>query len=133
MKHNAVTHLFPSLAISIAAPLILAATPALAESNCVWDRSKIEYLDCLDREKRAKASELDKSLDYARSMLEGKALESFNQGQTHWEKFLEANCNAAYERWDGGSIASTEAAACKQNLTKQRAEEIRQTFYNPEG
>ena len=76
--------------------------------------------DLADSEQR-----LTRYLSAARDKLTGEVesaplAKQFDEAQSEWETYRDAECNALYDYWSGGTIRTVMALRCKLNLTDER-------------
>lgn len=115
----------------------LAAAPASdpgpqAQANCP-DGSTIEINDCQSAVLAKAEAELKRYLAAARQRLQtdaaddpgvAKSLAQFDKVQAAWTAYREADCDALYDYWSGGSIRNTIALTCKIDLTRARTHTV---------
>ena len=73
---------------------------------------------------KAKMAEDDATLKGYRS----RALEKMKAAELAWVHYRDAQCDAAEQQYEGGSIAPSIHAGCVTNLTDQRITELQKTY-----
>jgi uncharacterized protein YecT (DUF1311 family) len=53
------------------------------------------------------------------------------KSQRAWEIYRDAQCEAVYGMFAGGTVAGAQFIACKRQLTQERDSEIKQTYEEP--
>lgn len=51
-----------------------------------------------------------------------------DEAQSAWETYRDAECNALYDYWSGGTIRTVMALSCKLSLTDERTHVVWQTW-----
>ena len=59
---------------------------------------------------------------------EERALERLKAAQLAWTHYRDAQCDAAEQQYEGGTIARSVASGCHKELADQRMKELRDTY-----
>lgn len=84
--------------------------------------------NCFDKAYRAADSELNQRYSKIAKVLEPDDLERLKVAQRLWIQFRDATCMAESDLYSGGTASSPAYAACREELTRQRAAELK-TIY----
>jgi uncharacterized protein YecT (DUF1311 family) len=70
-------------------------------------------------------AELNQLYRRVQTVVEGDDLAKLKAAQRLWVQFRDANCDAEYELYDGGTAAPVVKLACLEAVTRHRTEELR--------
>lgn len=105
------------------------ATTDMARTNCWEDLANkadasltglYRQIQAAIRAKMAKDTSLK---DYRE-----RALEKLKAAQLAWTGYRDAQCDAAEQQYEGGTIAPSIHAGCMKDLSERRADELRKTY-----
>ncbi|HET6934674.1 MAG TPA: lysozyme inhibitor LprI family protein [Candidatus Angelobacter sp.] len=106
--------------------LLLAQT---AWPQCENAGTTVETTNCYADELKKADAELNKIYKAALADLEGKDAVKLRKAQRAWMAYRDAQCDAEYGTWGGGSGGPAAHLACLGRLTHQRTAEIRETYH----
>ena len=84
--------------------------------------------NCFDKAYKAADSELNKRYTQIAKVLQPDDLERLKVTQRLWIQFRDATCTAESDLYTGGTASTPAWAACREELTRQRAAELK-TIY----
>src|ERR1700733_14957282 len=84
--------------------------------------------NCFDKAYRAADSELNQRYSQISKVLQPDDLERLNAAQRLWIQFRDATCTAESDLYSGGTASAPAYAACREELTRQRAADL-ETIY----
>jgi uncharacterized protein YecT (DUF1311 family) len=84
--------------------------------------------NCFDKAYRAADSELNQRYSQIAKVLQPDDLERLKVAQRLWIQFRDATCTAESDLYSGGTASAPAYAACREELTRQRAAELK-TIY----
>jgi uncharacterized protein YecT (DUF1311 family) len=84
--------------------------------------------NCFDKAYRAADSELNQRYSQISKVLQPDDLERLEAAQRLWIQFRDATCTAESDLYSGGTASAPAYAACREELTRQRAAELK-TIY----
>src|ERR1700723_404691 len=84
--------------------------------------------NCFDKAYRAADSELNQRYSQILKVLQTDDLERLKVAQRLWIQFRDATCTAESDLYNGGTASAPAYAACREELTRQRAGDLK-TIY----
>ena len=84
--------------------------------------------NCFDKAYRAADSALNQKYNQITKVLQPDDLERLRVAQRLWIQFRDATCTAESDLYRGGTASAPAYAACREELTRQRAAEL-ETIY----
>jgi uncharacterized protein YecT (DUF1311 family) len=84
--------------------------------------------NCFDKAYRAADSELNQRYGQIAKVLQPDELEQLKAAQRLWIQFRDATCTAESDLYKGGTASTPAYSACREELTRQRAAELK-TIY----
>jgi uncharacterized protein YecT (DUF1311 family) len=103
-----------------------ATKPAL--SQCEHAGTTAATTDCFDREYKNADAELNRIYKLAFTGLDAKAADNLRKAQRAWIVYRDAQCDAEYAKWGGGSGGPAAHLACLLRLTQLRTRELHKTY-----
>lgn len=103
-----------------------ATKPAFAQ--CEHARTTVDTTDCFDREYKKADAELNRIYQLAFTGLDEKAADNLRKAQRAWIVYRDAQCDAEYAKWEGGSGGPAAHLACLLRLTQLRTRELHKTY-----
>jgi uncharacterized protein YecT (DUF1311 family) len=100
--------------------------PAFAQ--CEHAGTTAAITDCFDREYTKADAELNRIYKLAFTGLDAKAADNLRKAQRAWIVYRDAQCDAEYAKWDGGSGGPAAHFACLLQLTQLRTRELHKTY-----
>ena len=110
--------------------LLVFLVPSCAFAQCKDSVSTKDMQDCLDAEWKKSDTELNHAYQDAMKKLKPDAVDVLKRAQRAWVTYRDAQCEAEYKVWQGGTAAGVAMTQCKVTLTERRTKEIQET-YNP--
>lgn len=112
-------------------PLLLAACAGSAYAlDCSKASSTVEINQCSLQEQQKAERQLNatyqQTLKAFASPDDAATKAKLVDAQRLWVKFREADCQAEYEKWQGGTIRNVMYSGCMQERAKQRIKELEQ-------
>ena len=102
--------------------------PGTASAQCENAGTQAEITNCIvDAHKKADA-ELNRIYKLAFKGLDAKAADNLRKAQRAWIIYRDAQCNAEYDKWDGGSGGPAAHQDCLYRLTQLRTRELHKTY-----
>ena len=102
------------------------ARPAFAQ--CEHAGTTADTTDCFDREYKKADAELNRIYKLAFTGLDEKATENLRKAQRAWMVYRDAQCDAEYAKWGGGSGGPAAHLSCLLRLTRLRTRELHKTY-----
>src|SRR5262245_56541908 len=98
----------------------LAHFQALADL-CPDAKTTPEMESCLSRELKVAEADLARYLEESNRMIgkEPEAIAALKTAQLAWEKYREAQCDAVYKQFSGGTLAGPSLLGCRLSLTQR--------------
>ena len=84
--------------------------------------------NCFDKAYRAADNDLNQRYSQIEKVLQPDDLERLKAAQRLWLQFRDATCNAESDLYKGGTASTPAYSACREELTRQRAAELK-TIY----
>jgi uncharacterized protein YecT (DUF1311 family) len=84
--------------------------------------------NCFDKAYRTADSELNQRYSQIEKVLQPGEVEQLKVAQRLWIQFRDATCTAESNLYNGGTASGPAYAACREELTRQRAAELK-TIY----
>ncbi len=103
-----------------------------ARGQCEDKVSTADMTQCYDAELKKADAELNRTYQEALGKLKGDNVTRLRTAQRAWVAYRDAQCQAAYKMFEGGTIAPLAFTQCKTKLTQSRTKEIRQTYFPEE-
>jgi uncharacterized protein YecT (DUF1311 family) len=117
---------------SIATSLVLFAGSACvaqqmnaADAPCKSEGANADITNCMFKASKSADAELNRVYSQSRKRLEGADLQRLIAAQRLWVQFRDANCDAAYGLYGGGSAGPMVRAACLEKDTRERVNELK--------
>ena len=125
---DSASYLFLVLAHLLAIPQCRAQHMNAADSPCNKPGTTVDDANCFSA--AYKQSDIALNAEYLRvqTVLSSSELEKLKIAQRIWIQYRDANCNAEYELYRGGSAGPTVKLACLEAVTRHRTEELKQMF-----
>lgn len=116
-----------TLALTFVTALLVPA-PVQGAGACDKARTTAQIEACLQRELTQAERRLAGAESEVRRVLTGRALAGFDSASRAWRAYREAECRAAYDAAEGGSVAASSLLGCKVELTQARSRFVRKAF-----
>ncbi|MGB0063571.1 MAG: lysozyme inhibitor LprI family protein [Terracidiphilus sp.] len=117
-----------ALVICIVASPICFAQHMNAEDAPCQGLSIMDWKACIGAAYERADAELNQYYRRIETLETGTDLTNLKDAQRLWIQFRDANCEAEYELYQGGSAAPTVKIACLEAMTRHRTEELK-TMY----
>ena len=91
-----------------------------ADAPCKKAGTNAALTQCLFEASKTRDFELNRLYAFVRKTLDGADLEKLIVAQRLWVQFRDANCEAAYGLYGGGSAGPMVRAACLEKVTRER-------------
>lgn len=111
--------------------LILLNTQAIQRdttSDCSAARTTVDLEQCLKQRLATEEMLLKQSELRVMRSLTDPAKAPFDSAAASWRRYREQECRAVYSDYTGGSIAASEYAACKIDLSKARRTSLKMVY-----
>jgi uncharacterized protein YecT (DUF1311 family) len=105
---------------------VASSKPAFAQ--CEHAGTTSATFDCFDHEYKKADAELNRIYKLAFTGLDEKAAENLRKAQMAWIIYRDAQCEAEYDKWGGGSGGPGAHLACLLRLTQLRTRELHKTY-----
>ena len=96
-----------------------------ADAPCKSAGVNADIANCLVNAWKTADAELNRVYAQSRQRLEGEDLQRLIVAQRFWIQFRDANCDAAYGLYGGGSAGPMVRAACLEKDTRERVKELK--------
>ena len=106
--------------------VVASAKPAYAQ--CEHAGTTSDTFDCFDHDYKKADVELNRIYTLAFTGLDVKAAENLRKAQRAWIIYRDAQCEAEYNKWGGGSGGPAAHLACLLHLTQLRTRELHKTY-----
>ena len=87
--------------------------------------------ECMYKAWKAQDAELNRVYEQTRKSLDGADLQRLITAQRLWVQFRDANCDAAYGLYGGGSAGPMVRSACLEKDTRERVKELKIMYLVP--
>jgi uncharacterized protein YecT (DUF1311 family) len=108
--------------------LVAATTARTALPQCEDKKSTADQMECLGPALKKADAELNHVYQKKLKQLPAENAGRLRKAQRAWLAYRDAQCNAAQERYVGGSIAPVVFVQCRLTLTQSRTKEIEETY-----
>ena len=95
------------------------------DAPCREAVATMEMATCFDSALKESDARLNQLYRRVQTVVGGDKLAKLKDAQRIWTKFRDANCDAEYELYRGGSAAPTVKLACLEAMTRHRTEELK--------
>ncbi len=96
-----------------------------AFAQCQDKVSTADMMQCYDGEFKKADADLNSTYKATLAKLKGADADRLRTAQRAWVSYRDAQCNAAYKRYAGGTIAPVVFTQCKLTLTLNRTKELK--------
>jgi uncharacterized protein YecT (DUF1311 family) len=97
-------------------------------AQCENAGTQADMTNCISDAYKKADAELNHTYKLAFKGLNAKAAENLKKAQRAWIIYRDAQCNAEYAKWDGGSGGPAAHLDCLYRLTKLRTAELHKTY-----
>lgn len=98
------------------------------DAPCQGASSTAEEAACFDAAYQRADADLNRYYRRIETLETGTGLTNLKNAERLWIQFRDANCDAEYELYQGGSAAPTVRVACLEEMTRHRTDELK-TMY----
>ena len=98
------------------------------DAPCQGPSTTADESSCFDTALKKADAELNSYYRRIEALETGHDLANLRGAQRLWIQFRDANCNAEYDLYEGGSAGPTVKSACLESMTRRRTEEL-ETMY----
>jgi uncharacterized protein YecT (DUF1311 family) len=102
-----------------------------ADAPCKSVGVNVDITNCMFKAWKTADADLNRVYVQSRKRVEGADLQRLIAAQRLWVQFRDANCNAAYGLYGGGSAGPMVRAACLEKDTRERIEELKVMYSRP--
>ena len=99
-----------------------------ARAQCDDAKTTLQINECFAKELKKANAELDRVYRSTAKDLDPADAELLRKAQSAWVAYRDAQCEAEFALWDGGTGGPAARMACKLELTHQRIKEIQNTY-----
>jgi uncharacterized protein YecT (DUF1311 family) len=97
-------------------------------AQCENAGNTADTANCISRAYDKADTELNRIYKLAFTGLDAKATENLKKAQRAWIIYRDAQCDAEYAKWDGGSGGPSAHLQCLYSLTQFRTRELHKTY-----
>jgi len=108
--------------------LLLFFVPSLAAAQCKDAVSTKDMQDCMDEEWKKSDAELNRVYQEALRKLKPEQAALLKKAQRAWLTYRDAQCEADYKMFAGGSAAPLALTQCRVTLTQERTKTLTDTY-----
>ncbi len=110
------------------AVLLLLFVASLAAAQCKDAVSTKDMQDCMDKEWKKSDAELNRVYQAALKKLKPEQAALLKKAQRAWLTYRDAQCEADYKMFAGGSAAPLALTQCRVTLTQERSKTLKDTY-----
>ena len=110
--------------------LFIASTCPQTRSQCEEAKSTLQINECFSAELKKATTELNRVYRSTLKKLEPTDAVLLRKAQATWAAYRDAQCEAEYALWGGGTGGPAAMMSCKLELTQERTKEIQNTYLN---
>jgi uncharacterized protein YecT (DUF1311 family) len=111
--------------------LLLLLLPNLASAQCKDAVSTKDMQDCMDSEWKRSDAELNRVYQESLKKLKPEQTALLKKAQRAWITYRDAQCEADYKMFAGGSAAPLALTQCRVTLTQERTKTLKDTSSPP--
>ena len=104
--------------------------PALATARCKDAVSTKDMQDCMDDEWKKSDAELNRVYQESLKKLKPEPAALLKKAQRAWLSYRDAQCDADYKMFAGGTAAPLALTHCRVTLTQERTKTLEDTYLN---
>jgi uncharacterized protein YecT (DUF1311 family) len=110
--------------------LLLFCVPTLATAQCQDAVSTKDMQDCMDTEWKKSDAELNRVYQESLKKLNKEQCALLKKAQRAWLTSRDAQCQADYKMFAGGTTAPLGLTQCRVTLTQERTKTLKDTYVN---
>jgi uncharacterized protein YecT (DUF1311 family) len=110
--------------------LLLLLVPGLATAQCKDAVSTKDMQDCMDNEWKKSGAELSRVYQEFLKKLKPEQTALLKKAQRAWRTYRDAQCEADYKMFAGGTAAAQALTQCRVTLTQERTKTLKDTYLN---
>jgi uncharacterized protein YecT (DUF1311 family) len=110
--------------------LLLFFVPKLVAPQCKDAVSTKDIQDCMDSEWKKADRELNRVYQESLKRLKPEQAASLKKAQRAWLTYRDAQCEANYKMFAGGTAAPLALTQCRVTLTQERTKTLKDTYSN---
>lgn len=125
MKFNEVAATFFAVVVIMIGPKLVHAQHMNApDGPCRNVVTTVEMANCFSAALEKSDAGLNKLYQRVQTVVDGDELTKLKAAQRLWMQFRDANCDAEYELYGGGTAGPVAKLACLEAVTRHRTEEL---------
>ena len=110
--------------------LLLLFVPSLLTAQCKDAVSTKDMQDCMDNEWKKSDAELNRVYQESLKKLKPEQAALLKKAQRAWLSYRDAQCDADYKMFAGGTAAPLALTQCRVTLTQERTKTLEDTYLN---
>lgn len=110
--------------------LLLLFVPSLLTAQCKNAVSTKDMQDCMDNEWKKSDAELNRVYQQSLKKLKPEQAALLKKAQRVWLSYRDAQCDADYKMFAGGTAAPLALTQCRVTLTQERTKTLEGTYLN---
>ncbi len=110
--------------------LLLLFVPNLASAQCKDAVSTKDMQDCMDNDWKKSDAELNRVYRESLKKLKPEQAALLKKAQSAWLTYRDAQCEADYKVFAGGTAAPPALIQCRVTLTQERTKTLKDTYLN---
>jgi uncharacterized protein YecT (DUF1311 family) len=110
--------------------LLLLFVPNLASAQCKDAVSTKDMQDCMDNDWKKSDAELNRVYQETLKKLKPEQAALLKKAQRAWLTYRDAQCEADYKVFAGGTAAPLALIQCRVTLTQERTKTLKDTYLN---